>query len=82
MPEGLGDHLLGYLRRAGAIGVPAHAVHDHEQGGVLGDGRAHAILVLLAPPEQADFGTFDSQEQTHASARLACTLYHLCGERA
>ena len=83
VPEGLDDHLLGYLGGAGAIGVTAHAVDDDEQGGVLGNGRAHPVLVLFAPTQQADFGTFDSQRTNPMHLiDLADTLYHLCGGRA
>src|SRR5262249_5875234 len=79
--EGIEDHLLGDLRRACAVGVSAHAVHDDEQGGVRGNRHAHPILVLLAPAQQADVRALDPQEQTHVSVSL--TLYiTLRGTRA
>ena len=82
MPERLGDHLLRHLRGARAVGMAAHAIDDHQQRRMLGDGRADPILVLLAPAEQADFGIFDPQEQSMHLLDLA-DLYHLCaGERS
>jgi hypothetical protein len=82
VPEGVDDHLLRDLCGARAIGVASHAIDDDEQRRVLGNGRADPVLVLFAPAQQADVGTFDAQEQIHASDRLSHTLYHLCGRRA
>ena len=46
VPEGLDQRLDGGLRGLRAIGMPAHAVDDDEQGRVLGDRDGHAILIV------------------------------------
>ncbi len=61
VPERLDQHLLRDLGGARAIGVAAHAIDDHEQRGMFRNRHGAAILVVLAPTQQADIGVFDAQ---------------------
>ncbi len=52
VPERFEYGFLGDFGRAGAIGVPAHAVDHEKQSRVLGHCRNHTILVFFARSEQ------------------------------
>ena len=53
--------LDGAFGRTRAIGMTTHAIDHDEQCRVLGDRDGHAILVVGAIAQQADFGVFDAQ---------------------
>ena len=76
VPERLEDDLLRHLGGPGAIGMPAHAVDDDEQGGMLRDRAGDPVLVLLAPTQEADIGVVHPQEEFRTSVRLDSALYH------
>ena len=48
-----------------------------EQRRMLGRYRGDAVLVFLAPTQQADLRVLDPQEKFRASVRLVRALYHL-----
>jgi len=58
---------LGCLR---AIGMATHSVDHDQQRRMLANCRGDPILVLLAPPQEADVGVVDPQEEFHVSVRL------------
>jgi uncharacterized protein (TIGR00255 family) len=70
VPEGLEHGLAGDLRRTRAVGVTAHAIRDQEQRRLLCHRSGHAVLVLLAPAQEAHVGVFNPQEEIPASVRL------------
>src|SRR5438552_245954 len=76
MPECLEDDLLRHLGGPGSIGMPAHAVGDHEQGRMLSDCAGDPVLVLLAPTKEADIGVIHAQEEFRTSVRIDSALYH------
>jgi uncharacterized protein (TIGR00255 family) len=76
MPERLEQGLEGDLGRARTFGVAAHAVHDHQQHGMLGDGHRNPVLVLLATPEETQIGVFNLQGIFCLSGTLWAILYH------
>ena len=57
--EQVEHHLAGDFRRARAVGVAAHAVHDDEQRRTVARGDRGAVLVVLAVAGQADLGALD-----------------------
>ena len=76
MPKCLEDDLLGHLGGPGSIGMPAHAVDDHQQGRMLSDCAGDPVLVLLAPTKEADIGVVHAQEEFRTSVRIDSALYH------
>ena len=83
LPEGLEHDLLGHFRSARAVGVPAHAIHDHEQRGMFRNRGRDPVLILLARAEEADIGVLDPQEDVCASVRLdASFISPPAGERS
>jgi len=65
------------LRGARAVGVSAHAIDRHQERCLFGDGRGHAVLILLATAEQGDIRVFDPQEDSVCLLDFADALYHL-----
>ena len=61
VPERFDQRLDGGLGGLRAIRVATHAIDDDEQSRMLGDRNRHAILVVGAIAQQADFGVFDAQ---------------------
>ena len=76
LAESFQNDLLRDLGSLGAIGMAAHAVDNDQQRRVLTDRNRDAVLVLLAPAQEADVGVVDPQEEFHASVRLSRALYH------
>ncbi len=76
MPERFEQGLEGDLGGARAFGVTAHAVHHHQQCGVLGDGHRDPVLVLLPASEEAQIGVFNLQGIFCLSVTLCRILYH------
>jgi hypothetical protein len=66
MPERFKHYLLRNLRRARAVGVPAHAIGHQQDGRVFRDGCCNFVLVLFARPEETDISVLDVQGGTHA----------------
>jgi hypothetical protein len=62
--ESVEDDLLRNLGSLRTIGMAAHAVDNHEQRRVLADRYSDAVLVLLAPAQEADVGVVDPQEDS------------------
>ena len=61
MPERFEHGFLGDFGRAGAIGVPAHAVDDREQDCPVRVGDGDSILVFFAVADQAQVRMLDLQ---------------------
>ena len=57
--EQLEHHLAAGLRRARAVGVAAHAVHDDEERRPVAGRDGGAVLVVLAIAGQAHLGELD-----------------------
>lgn len=64
VPERLDERLQRRLGSTRAVGVAAHAIDRDEHRRMFGDGGRHAVLVVVARSDEAEFGVIDAQAAT------------------